>query len=200
MLTLVSLTDGDRDVRKLSIPLLSVLFLLAGCERLTEAPFGVEWNGGPEYLKSLNLPTFNEIPLKDGVVILYVTTPPSESLNTEGAYNFYYNNKKLNKIIFNSYDFTGSDSVEKSKVAYEKIKNILSERYGRPVKIKEKVYNENFAFFPCITNKNCGSWESEYDYKTFFIRVYIGMGERGWSYAEKRLSGRVYVEFTPKIN
>ncbi|TAI95876.1 hypothetical protein EG332_15235 [Pectobacterium versatile] len=178
------------------IAIATLLVLLSGCDRKSEAPFGVEWNDRSRSVSSLGLPTFNKIPLRGDWVILYVTTPPKESFNIEGAYNFLYKNDRLKRITFNTYDLTGLDSIDKSKHIYNELKKILTERYGTPKEVNEHVYNDDFSFFPCVTNTNCGKWESVFSHENYTGKLYIGMGESKSGYSDRRVSGRVHVEFS----
>ncbi|CNJ80443.1 Uncharacterised protein [Yersinia intermedia] len=178
------------------ILIISLCLALAGCEKKTEAPFGLEWGMSSATFPSKYLMTVNFIPQKNGEMMIYTTSVPKEGLG-DGSYRFYFKNKKLNRIVFNTYDFLGGNAEAEAKESYSNIKMALAAKFGSPSLIKENIYSEGFNFFPCITNENCGSWFSTFTNKTTKAKVFIGMGLNEEGYSNTRAAGRVSVEYQP---
>lgn len=176
--------------------ILIVCFFLVGCDRKTEAPFGLEWGMSSSSFPTKDLMTVNFIPQTDGEMMIYTTSVPKEGLG-DGSYRFYFKNKKLKKIVFNTYDFIGENSVIEAKASYSNLKRSMTTKYGSPSSIKEQVYSEKFSFFPCVTNANCGSWLSWFSNKSTEAKIFIGMGLNEEGYSKTRVSGRVSVEYQP---
>lgn len=161
------------------------------------APFGLKWSSDISKFPSKSLSTFNKIQLSDNEDMIYVTTVPKDGIG-RGSYRFYYEHEKLSKIVFNTYDFPGDQDGFRAKEEYNRLKSILTERYGSPVKVDERVYSESFRFIPCVTNSNCGSWYSSFSNGNTSLRLFIGMGLNEDGYKNTSNSSRVVVEFSPK--
>ncbi|MES4614217.1 hypothetical protein V2154_16745 [Ewingella sp. CoE-038-23] len=171
--------------------------IISGCDSKADAPFSTHWNAGEQQYDFKSLPSFQSLPQSDGRNLIYVTAPPSGSLG-KGEYRFYFSGNKLNQIIYRTYDISGSDSEDSAKARYQELKLELTKLYGVPVGVNEHVYNKNFEFFPCITNKYCGEWSSEFANGTTKALLSIGMGKNGSGYAEDRIAGSVSIEFSKK--
>ena len=170
-------------------------FFLVACDN-KDAPFGLKWSSDIDQFPSKNLLTFNKIKLSEQEGMVYVTTVPKEELG-RGSYRFYFNHEKLYRIVFNTYDLSDDVAGSKAKNEYDRIKSILTERYGHPVNVTERVYSEAFRFVPCVTNSNCGSWSSSFSMKNTSAKISIGMGLNEDGYKKTSNSSRVMVEFKP---
>lgn len=170
--------------------------LMAGCEQQVEAPFGFKWGMRMSHFPVSQLLTVNIIPLNDDETMIFSTTVPEGGVG-EGSYRFYFVKNKLDRIVFNTFDITGENAVEQSKNVYIKLRDELTKKYGAPIEVDERIYLESFDFFPCVTNKNCGSWKTTFDNKTTNAVVFIGMGLNGDNYKNDRIVGRVSIEFRP---
>jgi len=177
--------------------LLSILMIVTACDNKSKAPFGMVWGSSIYKFPKEGLMTFNLVPLSDTEDMIYVTTVPKDGLG-DGGYRFIYKNKKLNRIEFNTYDETSDLTGEKAKIKYEALKSNLAERYGKPSKVDEHVYSDDFRFIPCITNQNCGRWESIFIEGSTIAKISIEMGLTEEGYKKTSESSMVKVEFTPK--
>lgn len=173
------------------------LLAISGCDQKNDAVFGVKWNTSPDRYRYEKLPTYQVIPQRDGGALVYVTSPPSGKIGT-GEYRFYFNDSKLKKIIYRSYDMTGNDSVETAKKEYNRLKSMLGQQFDSQPVVSEHVYNTSFAFFPCVSNPECGSWSSTFSNKDTTAKLSISMGNNGNGYSEDRIAGSVSIEYTPK--
>ncbi|MFS7357589.1 hypothetical protein AB6896_01830 [Rahnella inusitata] len=176
---------------------LLIPIVLVGCDANSEAPFGTRWNEGQQQYEFSSLPSFQSLPQNDGGLLLYTTTPPLGKIGT-GEYRFYFKSNKLKKIIYRSYDITGIDSENAAKSEYERLKLVMTKEYGEPAVVKQSVYSNGFAFFPCVSNKECGQWSSEFIGQSTKATLKITMGNNGHGYTQDRSSGSVAIEFSPK--
>ncbi|QGF21978.1 hypothetical protein PQB85_gp21 [Erwinia phage Midgardsormr38] len=169
--------------------------LLCACDS-RDAPFGLKWSSSIKNFPSKGLLTFNRIKTSDEEEMIYVTTVPKDDLG-QGGYRFYFNNNKLIRIVFSTYDFKGDQDGKLAKERYDTIKSILTKRYGSPKKVRESVYSEGFRFIPCVTNENCGDWSSLFEGKNTESKLSIEMGLTEDGYRKTSESSRVVVEFNP---
>lgn len=184
-------------MRKSFLLVTATALLITACDTKTEAPFGLLWSSSIDRFPAKGLLTFNRVALTKNEEMIYVTTVPKEDLG-DGGYRFYFNEKKLKRIEFNTYDEINDVSGEKAKVTYERMKARLVERYGKPSEVSEHVYANSFRFIPCVTNENCGKWESIFIDETTIAKVSIQMGLTEDGYKKTSQSSRVMVEFTPR--
>ncbi|MGC6389687.1 hypothetical protein ACMV8I_18780 [Ewingella sp. S1.OA.A_B6] len=180
-----------------SLYILLIPMLITGCDSHSEAPFGTMWNEGQQQVKFSSLPSFQSLPQNDGRLLLYATSPPSGKVGN-GEYRFYFNGNKLQQIIYRSYDISGVNSESEAKSEYERLKLVMVKQYGQPVSVNESVYSKGFAFFPCVSNKECGQWSSSFIGESTKATLKITMGNNGYGYTEDRSSGSVAIEFSQK--
>ncbi|MCB5301153.1 hypothetical protein [Yersinia bercovieri] len=175
--------------------LLLIIFGVVGCNEDKDAPFGYKWGITPYSVQSKGAAIYSESEEKNGVIVSFTSTVPEDGFK-DGFYRHYFKNKRLNKIVFNTYDIHGDKSNGISK--YESLKKELTEKYGYPVSTSEYVSSEKFNFYPCIINTNCGSWVSNFSTKDYNVKLYLGMANQGNTYGENREQGSVYIEYTEK--
>ncbi|EKN6080293.1 hypothetical protein ACMVCI_004589 [Yersinia enterocolitica] len=175
--------------------LLFFILGVVGCNEEKEAPFGYHWGITPYSVKSKGSAIYTESEEKNGIIVSFTSTVPENGFR-DGFYRHYFKNKKLNRIVFNTYDISGDKSNGIAK--YEALKSKLIEKYGYPISTSEYVTSDKFNFYPCITNENCGSWQSKFIANDYTIKIYLGMADQGNTYGENRDKGSVYIEYTER--
>ncbi|MCE4113230.1 MULTISPECIES: hypothetical protein [Yersinia pseudotuberculosis complex] len=175
--------------------LLVCIFSIVGCDDKNDAPFGYQWGMSPYSVKSAGSSIYTESEEKNGVIVTFTSSVPENGFS-EGFYRQYFKNKKLNKIVYNTYDISGDK--DNGIIKYSELKNKLIEQYGTPIEVNEHISNTSFNFYPCIQNSNCGAWESKFNANNYTIRIYLGMGNQGDSYGDDRQKGSVYIEYIEK--
>lgn len=148
----------------LAIGVLTCSIALVGCDNKPNAPFGFKWGQTVDDIKKENLPGF-EVHGDSGLVqFVTVKNAPSDAYD---ASSFHLSFMPINGLTGITMFSKGVDAssyyFNDGKTLYNKLAAMLEEKYGKPVKVNEKVTKDGDDFYFCVQDKSCGSWTREYE-------------------------------------
>lgn len=130
-------------------------------QKVVEAPLGLDWGMKKSELQKYKT---NKCVVEDGLEACYLIEPP-KSLSFGDEYLVIFDfDKKLQKIVILSKEFSSDIYGREGKDLYEKVKLALTKKYGS-AKISEertglKLYDESDEFYQCLKYSGCGIYGS----------------------------------------
>lgn len=146
-------------------------------------PFGLTWGMSEASLMRLG---FARTSSDNGTlhVLTSKTVPkPWSQAETYAAVTY---NDRLVKVVAVSKSFSDDIMGSEGKAAYEKINEVLTNKYGRPTSHMEevglKLYTEYDEFYQCLKYAGCGAYFTSYDVSGGTIGINLEGESRGAGY------------------
>lgn len=125
------------------------------------APFGFEW--GQSYQEINKKVLLTDCSTKNNLM-LCETTEPIQKVSFSERYLVVIDNKHgLQKIILVSQNINGDISGVEGKALYNKVKQILTQKYNIPQTdeyLEKKISKDHDEFYKCLKSEECGNWVS----------------------------------------
>ncbi len=138
--------------------------LLAGCDNKPDAPFGFKWGQTVEDIKKESLPGFKVSGNTDSTQFIVVKQSPEVEVDADYFLLFLSPSQGLDGVnMFSKGVDSESFYFNEGKSLYGKLSSMLEEKYGKPVKVIEKVEKDGDDFYFCLQEKSCGSWSRWYE-------------------------------------
>ena len=146
-------------------------------------PFGLTWGMSEASLVKLGFARSSSDSGPLHVLTSKIAPKPWSQAETYVAVTY---NDRLVKVVALSRSFSADIMGSEGKAAYEKINNVLTNKYGQPAKHMEevglKLYTEYDEFYQCLKYAGCGAYFTSYNISGGIIGVNLEGESRGVGY------------------
>lgn len=179
--------------------LISALPIIALAEQVEkEAPFGLRWGMSASEMRQMgvNLTLDRDI---ESVATYDTLTLPRDISGIEQYYLQIPERYGLQKIVAIGEDIENDPFGTDGKQEYERIKSIISGRYGEPSDEANVVgltlYDERDEFYQCLQYDGCGGWMAIWETKGVAVVLQLKGLRRGTGYIDIVIEGPKWSEF-----
>ena len=131
------------------------------------APFGFSWGMNQKQIKSMGINFIEKETIWRRAIKVKIDNAPKKPTNTDYMQLFIDPEFGLVKILWVSNILENDPEGIKGKKLYDKLKQIMTYKYGIPKKEFEKtgvqIYKKADEFYKCLQDDACGFWYSYWE-------------------------------------